>query len=95
MNAIKLPCGHLKDSVPCHKIQDLGPTCTRGQALVKKDRAYLRYQASVAMRSRCGVVRRPTAHVGKVATAVHFPARNNVDVWSFMSRLVWQVHQPQ
>lgn len=41
MNAIRLPCGHLKDSVPCRKIQDLGPTCIRGQALVKKDRAYI------------------------------------------------------
>lgn len=41
MNAIRLLCGHLKDSVPCHKIHDLGPTCIRGQALVKKDRTYI------------------------------------------------------
>lgn len=41
MNAIRLPCGHLKNSVPCYKIHDLGPTCIRGQALVKKDRAYI------------------------------------------------------
>lgn len=74
MNAIRLPHGHRRIVFLIIKFKILALHVFEVRRSSRKTvPTYLRYQASVAMRSRCGVVRRPTAHVGTCSYCCPLP----------------------